>query len=61
MCQKKVKYKTYIFKYIFINIFFVDRRNNKPMKTHTHKVEGRRFEPRSRRLTLVILTFCQLS
>jgi hypothetical protein len=37
--------------------FGVDRRNGKPLETHTHKVERPGFEPRSWRPTLAILAF----
>jgi hypothetical protein len=42
---------------LLIFSFFVYRRNDKPLKTHTYKVEGPEIELQSWRPTLIILTF----
>jgi hypothetical protein len=42
------------FLYIKTVFFFVDRRNDKLLEIHIHKVEGPRFEPLSWHTTLVI-------
>jgi hypothetical protein len=48
----------FVKKMLITNIFFfVYRRNDKPLKTHTYKVEGPEIELQSWRPTLIILTF----
>jgi hypothetical protein len=54
----KIKIKIWTAEFVqHIWLFFIDRRNNKLLKTHTYKMEKLGFEPRSWHPTLAISTF----